>query len=130
MKKLIPITSIDQLKAGNTVTNMDCSTIVLAVIDKVVLLSATNKPTMPGYFYTVELLEKNGYQLEVEEVKWKPTYSDKYYFPYLDDERYDYTNWANDSVDLYRYVNGLVCKTSEEAIEMTEKMLKVLKDNQ
>ena len=57
---------------------------------------------------------------------WKPREGEKYYVPRIAirpyDRHYCYY-WDNSGVDIKRYDMGIVCKTPEEAIALTEKML-------
>lgn len=57
---------------------------------------------------------------------WKPRKGEKYYVPRIAirpyDRHYCYY-WDNSGVDIKRYDMGIVCKTPEEAIALTEKML-------
>lgn len=58
--------------------------------------------------------------------KWKPREGEKYYVPRIAIRPYDrhyYYYWDNSGVDIKRYKMGIVCKTPEEAIALTEKML-------
>ena len=62
---------------------------------------------------------------------WKPREGEKYYVPRIairpEDRHYQYY-WRNDGVDIKRYDMGLVCKTPEEAIALTEKMLEAINE--
>ena len=57
---------------------------------------------------------------------WRPQIREKYYVPRIAirpyDRHYCYY-WDNSGVDIKRYDMGIVCKTPEEAIALTEKML-------
>ena len=57
---------------------------------------------------------------------WKPQKGAPYYIPCtVAQPKYMYSvlYWSNDDYDKEYYRMGLVCKTSEEAIDMTKKML-------
>ena len=57
---------------------------------------------------------------------WRPQIREKYYVPRIairPKDRHYYYYWSNSGVDIKRYDMGLVCKTPEEAIALTEKML-------
>ena len=57
---------------------------------------------------------------------WKPREGEKYYVPRIAIRPYDrhyWYYWDNSGVDIKRYDMGIVCKTPEEAIALTEKML-------
>ena len=60
----------------------------------------------------------------IVKLPWKPQEGDRYYFPCpASIEKWDYSTWSERDVDYYRLNYGLVCKTMEEAIALTEKML-------
>lgn len=62
---------------------------------------------------------------------WKPQEDEKYYVPFIATKpinMYDVHYWENDDVDIERYRMGLVCKTSEEAVAMTKKMLAAVQE--
>lgn len=64
--------------------------------------------------------------VRIVKLPWKPQEGEKYYVPRIAIRPYDrhyYYYWDNSGVDIKRYDMGLVCKTSEEAIALTEKML-------
>ena len=59
---------------------------------------------------------------------WRPQKGDKYYIPCIvaqPEYMYSVLYWNNDDYDKEYYRMGLVCKTPEEAIALTEKMLAV-----
>ena len=63
---------------------------------------------------------------------WKPKIDDEYYIPSLafyPDKRYTPLIWDGGDVDHFYLTNGLVCKTKEEAINMTGKLLAFAKNN-
>ena len=63
---------------------------------------------------------------------WKPRKGEKYYTPYISTQQegmYVTYYWNNDDIDIEHYRMGIVCKTPEEAIAMTNRMLAVAKDN-
>ena len=60
----------------------------------------------------------------IVKLPWKPQEGDRYYFPCpASIEKWDYSTWSEREVDYYRLNHGFVCKTMEEAIALTEKML-------
>ena len=69
--------------------------------------------------------------VRIIKLPWKPREGEKYYVPRIAirpyDRHYCYY-WDNSGVDIKRYDMGLVCKTKEEAIALTEKMLVVAKE--
>lgn len=57
---------------------------------------------------------------------WKPQKGAPYYIPCIvaqPEYMYSVNYWSNDDYDKEYYRMGLVCKTPEEAIDMTKKML-------
>ena len=64
--------------------------------------------------------------IRIVKLPWKPRKGEKYYVPRIAirpyDRHYCYY-WDNSGVDIKRYDMGIVCKTPEEAIALTEKML-------
>ena len=63
---------------------------------------------------------------------WKPKIDDEYYIPSLafyPDKRYTPLIWDGGDVDHFYLTNGLVCKTKEEAINMTGKLLAFAKNH-
>ena len=63
---------------------------------------------------------------ETEEIRLRgrPEEGDSYYVPWpASIEKWDYSTWSERDVDYYRLNYGFVCKTMEEAIALTEKML-------
>ena len=62
---------------------------------------------------------------------WRPQIREKYYVPRIAirpyDRHYCYY-WDNSGVDIKRYDMGIVCKTPEEAIALTEKMLEAINE--
>ena len=67
----------------------------------------------------------------IVKLPWKPREGEKYYVPRIAirpyDRHYCYY-WDNSGVDIKRYDMGIVCKTPEEAINMTNRMLAVAKE--
>ena len=64
--------------------------------------------------------------LKINKLPWKPREGEKYYVPRIairPEDRHYYYYWSNSGVDIKRYDMGIVCKTPEEAIALTEKML-------
>ncbi len=69
--------------------------------------------------------------VEIVKRPWKPREGEKYYVPSIairPEDMHYYYYWDNDGVDRKRYDMGIVCKTKEEAIALTEKMLAVAKE--
>ena len=64
--------------------------------------------------------------IRIVKLPWRPREGEKYYVPRIavrPEDRHYYYYWDNDGVDIKRYDMGIVCKTPEEAIALTEKML-------
>ena len=70
--------------------------------------------------------------LKINKLPWKPREGEKYYVPRIavqPEDRHFYYYWTYDDINIKHYHMGLVCKTPEEAIALTEKMLAVAKEN-
>ena len=69
--------------------------------------------------------------IRIIKLPWKPREGEKYYVPRIAirpyDRHYCYY-WDNSGVDIKRYDMGIVCKTPEEAVALTKKMLAVAKE--
>ena len=69
--------------------------------------------------------------IRIIKLPWRPREGEKYYVPRIaiqPEDRHYYYYWDNDGVDIKRYDMGIVCKTKEEAIALTEKMLEAIKE--
>lgn len=69
--------------------------------------------------------------IRIVKLPWRPREGEKYYVPRIairPEDRHYYYYWSNSGVDIKRYDMGIVCKTKEEAIALTEKMLAVAKE--
>lgn len=69
--------------------------------------------------------------LRIIKLPWKPREGEKYYVPRIAIRPYDrhyWYYWDNSGVDIKRYDMGIVCKTPEEAIALTEKMLEAINE--
>ena len=67
----------------------------------------------------------------IVKLPWKPQEGEKYYVPRIAIRPYDrhyWYYWDNSGVDIKRYDMGIVCKTPEEAIALTEKMLEAINE--
>lgn len=64
---------------------------------------------------------------------WKPDFGDEYFYPGIDfidaNARYNTTTWTEHPKDIWRFNNGLVFKTKEEAIEATNRMIELYKED-
>ena len=64
--------------------------------------------------------------IRIVKLPWKPQKGEKYYIPCIGAQpeyMYSVNHWDNDDIDKKYYHMGIVCKTKEEAIALTEKML-------
>lgn len=69
--------------------------------------------------------------VSIIKLPWKPQINEKYYVPYItcdEKEMYYSDTWVGSDDDMKCYRMGLVCKTKEEAIALTKKMLVVAKE--
>ena len=72
-----------------------------------------------------------GGNARVIKLPWKPKIDEQYYIPCIVAQpkcRFSVYYWNNNDYDNECYRMGLICKTSEEAIALTEKMLAVAKE--
>lgn len=65
----------------------------------------------------------------IVKLPWKPKIEERYYVPSVSGKKLfiSYT-WNGDEVDEINLKKEVVCKTPEEATEMTKKMLAVIKE--
>lgn len=71
--------------------------------------------------------------LKINKLSWKPKMNEEYYVPYIhyaESSMCSVFPWHGDKVDNKLYQLGLVCKTREEAIAMTKKMIAGLEKKQ
>ena len=67
----------------------------------------------------------------VVKLPWEPQKGEKYYIPCIGAQQeymYSVNHWDNDDIDKKYYHMGIVCKTKEEAIVLTEKMLEAINE--
>ena len=67
----------------------------------------------------------------IVKLPWKPRKGEKYYVPRIavrPEDRHCYYYWTNDDINIEHYRMGIVCKTPEEAIALTEKMLEAINE--
>ena len=67
----------------------------------------------------------------IVKLPWKPRKGEKYYVPSIvirPEDRNYYYYWSNDDINIEHYRMGIVCKTPEEAIALTEKMLEAINE--
>ena len=70
-------------------------------------------------------------ETEVVKLPWKPQKGKRYYIPFISTQHermYVSYHWVNDDINIEHYRMGIVCKTPEEAIALTEKMLKAINE--
>lgn len=137
MKKLIDITSLEQIKVGDMLTSDlgENKRKVLAKIDLIVVLSySSNHNDCASYPLTLKNLITNGYKQEVEDTPWQPKEGENYYYPNISNGVADYsgTKYCPDSwaIDKQRLAIGLCFRTPEEATAAAQRMLDVLKPKQ
>ena len=69
--------------------------------------------------------------IRIIKLPWKPQKDEKYYIPCININpvhMYDEYYWNNDHIDIEHYRMGLVCKTPEEAVAITMRMLDTVKE--
>ena len=67
----------------------------------------------------------------IVKLPWKPQRHKRYYIPFISTQHermYVSYYWANDDINIEHYRMGIVCKTPEEAIALTEKMLEAINE--
>lgn len=130
MKKLIDITSLEQIKVGDMLTSDGgvSKRKVLAKIDLLVALSYRDEDdAFLGWFALGDLKR---YKQEVEDTPWQPKEGETYYYPVV---TYGQASWDSDEfyagngTDQRRLANGLCFPTPEEATAAAQRMLDVLK---
>ncbi len=67
--------------------------------------------------------------IDVELSPWEPKIDETYYIPRPDTEsRFAVARWQGGENDVYRYSQGLVCKSASEAIDVAKKMIIALRE--
>jgi hypothetical protein len=67
----------------------------------------------------------------ISKLPWKPINGEKYYIPYVSinkENMYEKYCWGGDRTDEAFYEQGIVFKTKEEALAMSEKILAFVKE--
>ncbi len=66
----------------------------------------------------------------IVKLPWKPSHGDEYWTPIVNQVAAStlWSKWSNSDNDRYRYEHGLICRTKEEAVELTEKLLAMAKE--
>lgn len=68
---------------------------------------------------------------KIIKLPWKPHIGEKFYIPCIHTEPEYMCNvyyWNNDDYDKEYYHMGLICKTSEEAVALTKKMIAMIQE--
>jgi len=113
---------------GQILTNTIEDTVkILGVTNEIIFISHENDHTSASDAnYTKQDLIDLGWIFPVE--KWVPEKGMTYFIPDVSGEnKYYPSTWANHEIDNYRLANNLVCRTKEEAIALTDKMLGAVK---
>lgn len=69
--------------------------------------------------------------IRISKLPWKPINGEKYYIPYVSinkENMYEKYHWDGDRTDEAFYEQGIVFKTKEEALAMSEKILAFVKE--
>ena len=113
---------------GQILTNKNGETVkILGVTNEIIFISQPNDyKTANNSNCTKVDLTNAGFIFPVE--KWIPETGNKYFTPsFTDEDKHDFEYWDNDKTDNFRLANNLVCRTPEEAIALTDKMLGAVK---
>jgi len=113
---------------GQILTNKDGSTVkILGVSDEIIFISTLNDHTIAHHASTKQGLIALGWIFPVE--KWVPERGMAYFIPDLFAEnKYTVSSWFDRKFDNHWLANNLVCRTKEEAIALTDKMLTAVKN--
>lgn len=66
---------------------------------------------------------------QIINLPWKPALGERYYSPNIfNSSLYGFTSWNDNTFDNESYKRGLVCKTKDEAINITKKMLAIAQE--
>ena len=85
------------------------------------------KPTDGTFGYPIVADELPDW-IEERDGTWKPKLGDIYYIPKINDDiKYDFYQWQNFPSDTRFLLRGLVCPTSELAIELADRMIETAK---
>lgn len=126
--KLIPITSLDQLEVGSIIVDENNEKRkILGKVDFVVFVSLCADHEKLAFSATIKDLQKDIYQLEVPDEKWKPKDGEKFYLIYSPEFYVMEVTYVKGD-DLYgRAIDIENCfRTYKEAQAMTEKFRKLL----
>ena len=69
--------------------------------------------------------------IRIIKLPWKPQKGKRYYIPCISTQQermYVSYYWTNDDINIEHYRMGIVCKTPEEAIALTDKMLEAINE--
>lgn len=132
--KLVPITSLDQLEVGSVIVDEDGRKYKVLVKCGLVIWKSYPNTFTEAYSgaFTLEQLQELDYQLEVTEEPWQPALNEKYFTPAVNSgtARASEISWNFSSVDIALFLAGFVCKTKEEAVLKSQKMLDSIKDSE
>ena len=70
-------------------------------------------------------------EIRIIKLPWKPKMGEKYYIPrihYNESSSATCFHWGGDTADNKFYQFGLVCKTREEAVALTKKMITMIQE--
>ena len=116
---------------GQILTNKNGDTVkILGVTNEIIFVSYPNEHTTAiNTNYTKGELIALGWIFPVE--KWTPERGMTYFIPHVSYEsKYDFHIWTNDELGNLQLANNLVCRTKEEAIALTDKMLGAVTNKQ
>lgn len=132
MVKLIKITSLDQIKVGDVLSDGEYRYKVWAKPDLLVALKQLDiRGVMPSWF-NLDELNDYGYQLEVEDTPWQPMEGENYYTPYIhwgDADHYCWHVGRGRQINQDHIAAGMCFRTPEEATAAAQKMLDAIKPN-
>jgi len=116
---------------GQILTNKSGKTVkILSHHQDIYIISNPNDHTNAiDRNYTKQDLIALGWIFPVE--KWTPERGMTYFIPHVSYEsKYDFHIWTNDELGNLQLANNLVCRTKEEAIALTDKMLGAVTNKQ
>ena len=70
--------------------------------------------------------------LSIRKLPWQPKMNEEFYIPcihYTESSMATRLRWRDDNADNKFYQFGLVCKTREEAVALTKKILAAVQEN-
>ena len=117
---------------GQILTNKRGETVkILSHHQDIYIISYPNdhKVASGSNFTKQDLINLNWiFPVETEKEKWTPELSQSYFVPNIvNKSKHDLYIWRDDEGNKRSLANNLVCRTLEEAIALTDKMLGVVK---